>query len=321
MKLRVALMLGLAVALGVATGCRRKKAAPPVTAWLNLDRQPPEEGAMGVLDGPAKGQQDFTVYWVKARQGGSTLPGLEFLDWFKGPKPEKVMAVECLSLSGPLVTGEPSEHPAVFALDKGRALVWGGPLGWGWVDLAASRAQVTTLEGHLETILANSRVSVKERTSHEGWTLHNRLMLSLALQPVRTEPRDDAPYASSGFPDGRMVGEALWRTSAPGEFAPGRNTPPHSQEDLDVQRTPRRVRDVVASPLERRGDWIQVAFPEPGYPTYLVDASGLGENADNQALLVKWSAQPAGWVRLYQRGPVDGTSIRLWSWTYYGSRD
>lgn len=321
MKFRVALLLGLVAALGLAPGCRRKKAAPPVTAWLALDHQPPEEGALGVLSGPARGQQEFTVYWVKARQG-DTLPGLEFLDWFiKGPKAEKVMAVECLSLSAPLVTGESSEHPAVFAQDKGRALVWGGPLGWGWVDLAKSRATVDTLDAHLEAILAMSRASAKERTSAEGWTLHNRLMLSLALQAVRTEPRDDAPYAANGFPDGRMVGEALWRTASPREFALGRTTPPHPLADLDVQRTPRKVREVVVQPLERRGDWLQVAFPEGGYPTYLVDASGLGENADNQALLVKWAAQPAGWVRLYQRGPVEGTSVRLWSWKYYGSRD
>jgi hypothetical protein len=320
MRIRVALLLGLVVALGVTPGCRRKKAAAPVTAWLNVDHQPPEEGALGVLDAASSGQQEFTVYWVKARQGDS-LPGLEFLDWFKGPKADKVMAVECLSLSSPLIAGEPSEHPAFFALDKGRALVWGGPLGWGWVDLARSRASARTLDAHLEAILAACRDSVKERTSAEGWTLHNRLMLSLALQPVRTEPRDDAPYAATGFPDGRMVGEALWRTSAPREFAPGRNTPPHALEDLDVQRMPKKVRDIVVEPLERRGDWLQVAFPDAGFPTYLVDASGLGENADNQALLVKWSPQPAGWVRLFQRGPADGTTIRLWSWKYYGNRD
>ena len=54
---------------------------------------------------------------------------------------------------------------------------------------------------------------------------------------------------------------------------------------------------------------------------YLVDASGLGESAENQALLVQWNPAPAGWVRLYQKGPVAGTSVRLWSWKYYGSRD
>jgi len=199
--------------------------------------------------------------------------------------------------------------------------VWGGPSGWGWVDLTASRARVDTLENHLETILANARGSVKNRTSSEGYTLHNRLMLVLALQSVRTEPRDGAPYATQGFPDGCYLGEALWRTSGPKEFSPGSNAPPRSLEDLDVQRTPKKVREIVVQPLERRGDWMQVAFPESGTPAYLVDAMGLGESAENQALLVKWSSQPAGWVRLYQRGPVEGTSLRLWSWRYYGSRE
>jgi hypothetical protein len=320
MKFRVAFLLGLVAVLGVMPGCRRNKTAALATPWLALDHQPPEEGAMGVLSGPSRGQQEFLVRWVKARQG-ETMPGLEFLDWFKGQKAEKVMAVECLSLSAPLLTGEPSEHPAVFALDKGRALVWGGPQGWGWVDLSASGARVETLETHLATILAGARASVKDRTNGEGWTLHNRLTLILALQPVRTEPRDDAPYAGQGFPDGRLVGEALWRTSRPGEFAPGSNAPPHSLEDLDVQRSPRRVREVVVQPLERRGDWVQVAFPEEGMPTYLVDVAGLGESAENQALLVKWSAKPAGWVRLYQGGPLAGTSVRLWSWHYFGSHE
>ena len=124
MKLRMAFLLGLVVALGVTPGCRRKKAAAEVTPWLELDRQPPEEGAMGVLSGPVRGQQEFKVYWVKARQGES-WPGFEFLNWFRGPRAEKVMAVECLSLSAPLVAGEPSEHPAVFCVDKGRALIDG----------------------------------------------------------------------------------------------------------------------------------------------------------------------------------------------------
>jgi len=305
MKLRMAFLIGLVVALGVTPGCRRKKAAVLATPWLTLDKQPPEEGAMGVLSGPGPGQQEFSVYWVKTRQV-STVAGLEFLDWFRDTKAEKVTAVECLSLSLPMLSGEPSEHPAVFAVDNNRALVWGGPSGWGWVDLAASKARVDTLEQHLETILATSRAAVRYRTSSEGWTLHNRLMLNLVLQPVRTEPQEGAPYAAQGFPDGRMVGESLWRTSTPKEFSPGSNAPPHSLEDLDVQRTPTRTRDIVVQPLERRGDWLQVAFPEPGYPTYLTDAVGLGESAENQALLVKWSAQPAGWVRLYQRGPVEG---------------
>ncbi len=320
MKLRVAFLLALVVALGTMPGCRRKKVEAPVTAWLTLDHQPPEEGAMGVLSGPARGQQEFKVFWVKPRPSDA-MPGFEFLDWFKGPKAEKVMAVECLSLSTPLINGEPSEHPAVFAVDKGRALVWGGPSGWGWVDLAASGARVDTLEDHLATILATCRASVKNRTSSEGWTLHNRLVLMLSLQAVRSEPSDSAPFANEGFPDGRLVGEALWRNAGPKEFAPGSSAPPRSVEDLDVQRAAKRVREVVAEPLERRGDWLQVAFPETGTPTYLVDAVGLGESAENQALLVRWSPQPAGWVRLYARGPVEGTMVRLWSWRYFGSRD
>jgi hypothetical protein len=320
MKIRAAFLLGLVLVLGIAPGCHRKKMAGLSTPWLEMDRQPPEEGALGVLTGPGQGQQDFRVVWVKAKEGAS-IPGLEFLEWFRGPRLEKVMAVECLSLSTPLVAGEPSEHPAVFAQDGNRALVWGGPSGWGWVDLAASRARVETLAQHLDIILGNLRASFANRTNVEGWTLHNRLMLVLALQPVRTEPRDDAPYAQVSFPDGRLEGEALWRTPGTREFAPGSSARPHALEDLDVQRMPRLVREVVVRPLERRGDWIQVAFPEAGTPTYLVDAVGLGESAENQALLVKWSSQPAGWVRLYRRGPLEGTQVRLWSWHHYGSQD
>lgn len=320
MKIRAAFLLGMVLVLGTAPGCRRKKAAGPVTPWLEVDRQPPEEGAMGILSGPARGQQEFGVTWVKAKEGG-TIPGLEFLDWFRGPRREKVMSVECLSLSTPLLTGEPSEHPAVFAVDGNRALIWGGPSGWGWVDLAASRARVETLAQHLDNILGNLQAAAANRTNAEGWTLHNRLMLVLALQPVRTEPRDDAPYAQQGFPDGRLEGEAVWRSPGPKEFSAGSNAKPHGLEDLDVQREPKPVHEVVVKPLERRGDWIQVAFPEAGTPTYLVDAVALGESAENQALLVKWSPQPAGWVRLYQRGPAQGTKVRLWSWHYYGSHD
>ena len=319
MQIRAACFLGLIGVLGLAPGCRHHPggAAAP---WLAMERQPPEEGAMGVLSAAGSGQREFTVYWTKARQG-ETLPGLEFLAWFRGPRAEKVMAVECLSLSMPLLAGEPSEHPAVFAEEQGRAPIWGGPSGWGWVDLAASGARVDRLETHLETILDNVRTSVRQRTSAEGWTLHNRLMLILAVQPVRAEPLDGAPFSGRGFPDGCLVGEAVWRTPVAGEFAPGRNAPPHPLEDLEVQRQPVKIREVVAEPLERRGDWLQVAFPEAGAPSYLADVSGVGEMAENQAMLVKWATQPAGWVRLYQAGPVAGTRIRLWSWKYYGSHE
>ena len=316
MHIRVATMLGLIAALALAPGCRNRTAAA-AAPWLTMEQAPPEEGALGVLSGKGASQREFTVYWTKGRPAEG-LPGLEFLDWFRGPRADKVMAVECLSLSAPLLAGEPSEHPAVFAEDQGRALIWGGR---GWVDLAASGARVDHLEAHLETILDNQRASVKLRTSAEGWTLTNRLMLTLEVQPVRAEPLDGAPFSGRGFPDGLLVGEAVWRTPGPGDFAPGRNAPPHLLEDLDVQRQPARVREIVANPLERRGDWLQVAFPEAGIPAYLADASGVGEMADNQALLVKWAAQPAGWVRLYKPGPVAGTKIRTWSWKYYGSHE
>jgi len=319
MNRRSAILMGLLLAVGLQPGCRRKPAPPP-TPWLVLDRQPPEEGAMGVLSGPGRGQREFTVTWVKKREGGG-IPGLPFLEWFRGPRTERVMAVECLSLSQPLVQGEPSEHPAIFAVDKGRALLWGGPSGWGWVDLAASRATVEGLDGHLEAILGGMRASADRRTSGEGWTLHNRLVLVSALQPVRTEPQDGAPFAPTGFPEERLVGEGVWRISAPGEFGPGSTRPPRSLVDLDVRRVPRSVREIVALPLERRGDWVQVAFPEAGTPTYVVDASGMGPSAENPALLVKWNPRPAGWIRLYARGPVEGTRVRLWSWAYFGSRD
>jgi hypothetical protein len=146
-------------------------------------------------------------------------------------------------------------------------------------------------------------------------------MLVLSLQAVRAEPRDDAPYGVQGFPESRLEGEALWRSATPKQFAPGSNAPPRDLEDLDVERAPKDVREIVVATGERRCDWVKVTFPETGTPTYLVDAMGLGESAENQALLVKWNAQPAGWVRLYTRGPVAGTSVRLWSWQYYGSRD
>jgi hypothetical protein len=320
MKIRTAFLLGLVLVMGAGPGCRGRKVRGPVSPWLEVDRQPPEEGAIGILTGPGRGQQEFSVAWVKARQPES-IPGLEFLDWFRGPRLEKVMAVECLSLSSPLVSGEPSEHPAVFAQEGNRALIWGGPSGWGWVDLKANRARVDSLEAQLATILETCAGACQNRTNADGWTLHNRLMLVLSTQTVRTEPRDDAPAAPAAFPDGRLEGEGLWRTPGPKEFSSGSNAKPHSLEDLDVEREPKEVREVVARPLERRGDWIQVAFPEPLTPTFLVDASGLGESAENQALLVKWSAQPAGWVRLYARGPAQGTKVRLWSWHYYGSHD
>lgn len=318
MNPRWAILVGLFLAVGLAPGCRRKATAPP-TPWLALDTQPPEEGALGILTGPGRGQQAFSVTWVKKRPGDS-LPGLEFLAWFRGPKAEKILAVECLSLSQPLVSGEPSEHPAVFAVDGNRALIWGGPSGWGWVDLAKSRARVETLDAHLETLLAGMKEAREHRTSAEGWTLHNRLVLMPAQQAVRTEPRDGAPFAAAGFPAGGLEGEGVWRTSTPKEFSPGSNRPPRALADLDVQRAARPIREVVALPLERRGDWVQVAFPEAGTPTYRVDAVGLGESAENPALLVKW-APPAGWIRLYARGPVEGTQVRRWSWVYYGASD
>ena len=297
----VVLMAGIA-GLGLLPGCRRGKPKPPPSAWLLLGQAPPEEGALGILTGPGRGQQEFLLAPLK---GGAA---------------QAVPAIACLSLSAPMLEDEPSGHPAVFALVQGRALVW-GPGGWGWVDLTAGRAQVNPLAEHLEAVLNSTRASIQQRTSAEGWSLHSRWLLTLGAQPVRTEPRDDAPFAATGFPEEQLQGEGIWRAVRPQEFAAGSTAKPLPLLQLDVVLAARPAAGIPARPFERRGDWLQVGFPQAGTSTFLADAQGVGESADNPVLMVKWAPLPAGWVRLYKPGPLPGTALRLWSWRFLGSRD
>jgi hypothetical protein len=290
------------VAVLTLPSCRRKPAGPPPSPWLVLKQAPLEEGAMGILAGPGRGQQEFSLVPPGATQGRAAP------------------AVACVSLSAPILEGESSAYPAVFAQVQGRALVW-GPSGWGWVELEAGRAQVTTLAGHLDAVLNSTRAAIRDRTNGEGWTLHNRWLLTLTPQGVRTEPRDEAPFAATPFPDGRLQGEGVWRATRPGEFAAGSQARPLPLLKLNVTFQARRVPTVVARPFERRGDWLQVGFPRPGTATYLADSHGVGESADNPGLLVQWADQPAGWIKLAKPGPVPGTALRQWSWWFLGSRD
>jgi hypothetical protein len=225
-----------------------------------------------------------------------------------------------VSLSTPILEGEPSAYPAVFALVQGRALVW-GPAGWGWVELEAAQAQVTTLDAHLEAVLNSTRAAIQDRTNAEGWTLHNFWLLVLAPQGVRSEPRDDAPFAATPFPEGRLQGEGVWRAPRQGDFAAGSQAKPMPLLRLDVTLPARAVATVVARPFERRGNWLQVGFPRAGSVTYLADRHGVGESADNPGLLVPWAEQPAGWIKLAKPGPVAGTTLRQWSWWFVGRRD
>lgn len=302
MRCRFVWGFGILAALAILPGCRRGKPKPPVSPWLLLEQAPSEEGALGILAGPGMGQQDFPLTGAQGAPLGS------------------VPAVACVSVASPILDGEPSAYPAVFAEHQGRALVW-GPSGWGWVDLQAARAQVTTLAGHLEAVVNSTRLAIQERTSAEGWTLHSRWVLTLAPQAVRTEPREDAPYAAAAFPGGCLQGDGVWRTARPGDFAAGSMAKPLPFIKLDIKFAPRTVPEIVARPFERRGDWLQVGFPRPGTSTFVTDAHGVGDSADNPALLVQWSPAPAGWVRLTRPGPVPGTALRQWSWRFLGRRD
>ena len=88
MRLRIALLVGLALALGFAPGCRRK-AVQAGNPWLALDRQPPEEGAMGVLSGPGKGQQEFLIF----KMNDVIITGVTQSDSGEGGLPENVSLV------------------------------------------------------------------------------------------------------------------------------------------------------------------------------------------------------------------------------------
>ena len=301
MRCRSLALMGVAV-LALLPGCRKGKPKPPPSPWILLEHAPPEEGALGILVGPGRGQQEF------------------LLGPLKGGKTQAVPAIACLSLATPILEDEPSAHPAVFAMVQGKALLW-GPSGWGWLDLGAGRAQVNSLSEHLEAVLNSTRAAIQQRSNAEGWSLHSRWILTLAAQPVRQEPRDDAPFSAIPFPEEQLQGEGIWRAVRPQEFAPGSTAKPHPLLQLDVELAARPVAGILARPFERRGDWLQVGFPQAGTLTYLADAHGVGDSADNPALMVKWAPTPAGWVRLYKPGPLPGTALRLWSWRFLGSHE
>jgi hypothetical protein len=284
---------------------------PPASArspWLSCRGQPPEDGAVGVLNMPGPERSDMPpyslfVYWTAAKKRES-VPSDTFL-WSKTGYKEINSGEQCLQM-----------QLLVFEMRGEWALLYGRD-GWAWASLrqevfdrrvCAEQERVSLLAAHLRDHIWRARAGSNETTeipNRQGYTWsHDEEFIRLPPGPLRCQPRDDARVID------RLPGAWAWHTVAK----------PIARWPLDVselsvegeaQELSGEEGSDLAVPLRllaMKGDWLRVQLPKAGTLAYI---DYPGETEGCVGTVICWDERRTGWARWRSPGPLPGTFRHL----------
>jgi hypothetical protein len=278
--------------------------------WLAYQGQPPEEGAVGVLNMPLperNGQPGLplSVYWVigwrNPMNRSESVPADTFLRSENGYKDinsgEQCRQVQLL----------------VFEMQGEWALLYGRNC-WAWASIRQEvfnrrscwdEELISLLEARLRDHIWRPNQGGDESMeipNRQGYTWSaNEEFIQLPPGPLRSEPRDDARIVD------RLPDRWIWRNlEKPIDKWPLELTQLAAGKPYKVIMGEGSGAAVPLRVLEMKGDWLRVQLAKAGTSFY---QNLPGEIEGYVSTVACWDKQRIGWVRWRSPGPLLGTYL------------